>query len=172
MKEKLKTDFEKMIKTTELSEADVKSKRAFLNKFIANGFPSKKLENWKFSDINQIIQKNIENLSFFNDYSSSNKIDTSIFIDGLEHNKIVYINGRVEKIDLSYEDQKIEINEISKLENKNENENSLLDLNSAFTNKNYKILIKKLSFKKPLIIYHSTNNKIKSKNINIRLNSN
>ncbi len=171
MTEQLKTDFEKMIKTTELSEADVKSKRAFLNKFIANGFPSKKLENWKFSDINQIIQKNIGELSFFNDYSSSNKIDTSIFIDGLEHNKIVYINGRVEKIDLSYEDQKkIEINEISKLENKNENENSLLDLNSAFTNKNYKILIKKnYHLKKPLIIYHSTNNKIKSKNINIRL---
>ena len=53
---------------------------------------------------------NIKNLSFYNDYSSPNKIDSSIFVDGLEHNKIIFINGRIEKIDFSYEDQeKIEI---------------------------------------------------------------
>jgi len=142
-----------------------------LNKFIKNGFPSRKLENWKFSDINQIIQKNIGELSFYNDYSSSNKIDTSIFVDGLEHNKIVFINGRLEKIDFSYEDKnKVEINESSNFKNNLENNNSLTDLNSAFINKSYIILIKKnYSLKKPLIVYHSTNNKIKSKNINLRL---
>ena len=49
-------------------------------------------------------------------------------------------------------------------------ENSLIDLNSAFTDKICKILVKKnYSLKKPLIIYHSTNDKIKSKNINLRL---
>ena len=110
MTEQIKIDFEKIIKTSDFSESDIKLKKEFLNKFLANGFPSRKLENWKFSDINQIIQKNIGELSFYNDYSSSNKIDTSIFVDGLEHNKIVFINGRVEKIDFSYEDkEKIEI---------------------------------------------------------------
>ena len=171
MTEQIKIDFEKTIKTSDFSKSEAKFKESFLNKFIAKGFPSKKSENWKFSDINQIIQKNIGELSFYNDYSSSNKIDTSIFIDELEHNKIVFVNGRVEKIDFGFEDKnKIEINEDSKPKDKLENNNSLIDLNSAFTNKSYKILIKQnYSFNKPLIVYHTSNSKIKSKNINLRL---
>ncbi len=171
MIEQIKIDFDKIIKTSGFSEDEVKLKKQYLDKFIESGFPNRKLENWKFSDISQIIQKSIGQLSFYHDYSSSNKIDTSIFIDGLEHNKIVFINGRVEKVDFSYEDNdKIEINEDSKLLNKFENNNSLFDLNSAFTNKIYKILIKKnYSLKKPLIVYHTTSNTIKSKNINLRL---
>ena len=171
MTEQIKIDFEKTIKASDFSKSDAEFKESFLNKFIAKGFPSKKSENWKFSDINQIIQKNIGELSFYNDYSSSNKIDTSIFIDELEHNKIVFVNGRVEKIDFAFEDKnKIEINEDSKPKDKLENNNSLIDLNSAFINKNYKILIKQnYSFNKPLIVYHTSNSKIKSKNINLRL---
>ena len=34
------------------------------------------------SVVDQIIKKNISNLSFFNDYSRTNKIDSSIFIAG------------------------------------------------------------------------------------------
>ena len=171
MTEQIKIDFEKTIKASDFSKSDAEFKESFLNKFIAKGFPSKKSENWKFSDINQIIQKNIGELSFYNDYSSSNKIDTSIFIDELEHNKIVFVNGRVEKIDFGFEDKnKIEINEDSKPKDKLENNNSLIDLNSAFTNKSYKIIIKQnYSFNKPLIVYHTSNSKIKSKNINLRL---
>ena len=171
MTEQIKIDFEKTIKASDFSKSDAEFKESFLNKFIAKGFPSKKSENWKFSDINQIIQKNIGELSFYNDYSSSNKIDTSIFIGGLEHNKIVFINGKVEKIDFAFEDKdKIEINEDSQPKDKLENSNSLIDLNNAFTNKSYKILVKEnYSFNKPLIVYHTSNNKIKSKNINLRL---
>ena len=171
MIEQVKIDFEKTIKSSAFSESDVESKKVFLNKFIEKGFPNKKFENWKFSDINQIIKKNIGELSFYNNYSLSNKIDTSIFIDGLEHNKIVFINGRVEKIDFTFEDKdKIEINEDSKPKDKLENNNSLIDLNSAFINKSYKILIKEnYSLNKPLIVYHTSNNKVESKNINLRL---
>ena len=171
MTEQIKTDFEKTFKTSAFSESDVEFKKTFLNKFIEKGFPNKKFENWKFSDINQIIKKNIGELSFYNNYSLSNKIDTSIFIDGLEHNKIVFINGRVEKIDFTFEDKdKIEINEDSKPKDKLENNNSLIDLNSAFINKSYKILIKEnYSLNKPLIVYHTSNNKVESKNINLRL---
>ena len=78
MEEKIKNDFEKIIKNSKFSNKDIELKRDFLNKFIVSGFPNKKLENWKFSDINQIIHKNIGELSFFSDYSSSNKIDTSV----------------------------------------------------------------------------------------------
>ncbi|MDC0945652.1 Fe-S cluster assembly protein SufD [Candidatus Pelagibacter sp.] len=171
MTEQIKIDFEKTIKASSFSERDVDLKKGFLNKFIAKGFPSRKFENWKFSDMNQIIKKNIGELSFYNDYSLSNKIDTSVFIDELEHNKIVFINGRVEKIDFAFEDKdKIEINEATKPKDKLENNNSLIDLNNAFIDKNYKILVKEnYSFNKPLIVYHTSNNKIKSKNINLRL---
>ena len=45
-----------------------------------------------------------------------------------------------------------------------------IDLNNAFRNKYYKILVKKgYSARKPLVIYHLTNEKMKSKNINLRL---
>ena len=171
MIDQIKTDFEKIIKNSDLSESDIKLKRKYLDNFIENGFPSRKLENWKFSDLNQIIKKNISELSFFNDNSHSNKIDTSIFIDGLEHNKIVFINGRIEKIDFNYEDQdKIAIEDDYKFENNLENSNSLLSLNNAFSNKCLKISIKKdYVLKKPLIVYHTTNNKIKYKNINLKL---
>ena len=171
MTEQIKIDFEKTIKVSDLSESDVSLKKKFLNNFITKGFPSKKLENWKFLDISQIIKKDIGELSFFNDYSPLNKLDESVFVKDLEHNKIVFINGKVERINFKYEDQdKIEINESSKLEDKFKNSNSLIDLNNAFINKIYKILVKKdYSLKKPLIVYHLTNNEIQSKNINLRL---
>ena len=171
MTEQLKIDFDKITKSTGISEKDLNFKKKYLKKFIERGFPNKKQENWKFLDINQIIKKNIGDLSFFNDYSLPNKIDTSIFVDGLEHNKIIFINGRIEKIDFNYEDKnKIEISD--EIDNKIliDSENSLIDLNNAFTNKTFKVVIKEnYSLKKPLIIYHTTNEKIKSKSINLRL---
>ncbi len=171
MTEQLKIDFDKIIKTSGFSDSDIRLKKEYLDKFIKNGFPNRKLENWKFSDISQIIEKNIGKLSFYNDDLSSNKVDTSIFIDEFEHNKIVFINGNVEKIDFRYEDKdKIEIKDNFKLDNKFDKENSLIDLNNAFTSKSYKISVKKdYSLKKPLIVYHTTNNKIKFKNINLKL---
>tara|TARA_B100000524_G_scaffold128148_1_gene63186 strand:+ start:323 stop:1567 length:1245 start_codon:yes stop_codon:yes gene_type:complete len=170
MIDQIKADFEKTVKSLGLSKEDIKFKKEFLDRFISNGFPSRKLENWKFLDINKIIQKNIEDLSFFNENSSSNKVDTSVFVNGLNHNKIVFINGKLEKIDFSHEEKnKIIINESPRFEKKIKINNSLIDLNSAFSNKIYKIQIEKnYSLKKPLIIYH-TSNDIKSKNINLRL---
>ena len=171
MTEQIKTDFDKIVKTSAFSEKDVELKKMYLNKFLENGFPTRKLENWKFSDLSQIIKKSIGELSFYNDYSFSNKVDTSIFVEGLEHNKIVFINGRVEKVDFTHEDHdKIEINDDFKFVNRLEDNNSLLSLNNAFTNKCYKITVKKnYSLKKPLVVYHSTNNKITSRNINLKL---
>ena len=172
MKEQLKIDFEKILELSDFSEKDIGYKKDHLDKFIENGFPSKKQENWKFLDLNQIIKKNISELSFYNDYSKTNKIDTSIFIDGLEHNKIIFINGRIEKIDFNYEDKnQIEIDDDIEIKDNFDYNNSLISLNNAFVNKYYKILVKKdYSLKKPLIIYHLTNEKVKSKNINLRLN--
>ena len=130
MTEQIKTDFEKIVKTSAFSEKDVELKKMYLNKFLETGFPTRKLENWKFSDLSQIIKKNIGELSFYNDYSFPNKVDTSIFVEGLEHNKIVFINGKVEKVDFTNEDHdKIEINDDFKFVNRLEDNNSLLSLN-------------------------------------------
>ena len=172
MTEQLQLDFDKIIKTSIISKKGIELKRNYLKKFLEKGFPNRKQENWKFLDISQIIKKNIGNLSFFNDYSLPNKIDPSIFINGLEHNKIIFINGRIEKIDFNYEDQKkIAISDEIDEKTTFDNENSLIDLNNAFANKVLKIVIKKdYSLKKPLIIYHTTNEKIMSKNINLKLN--
>ncbi len=171
MKEQIKLDFEKTLEIADFSKKDVETKKYFLKKFIENGFPSRKLENWKFLDLNQIIKNNIGELNFYNDYSITNKIDTSLFVNGLEHNKIIFINGRIEKIDFSYEDKnQIEIYDDIKIDDTFDEKNSLIDLNNAFRNKFYKILIKKgYLTKKPLIIYHFSNEKMKSKNINLRL---
>ena len=115
MIEQWQSDFDKIVKTSKISKEEIHIKKDFLNKFIENGFPNKKLEDWKFLDISQIIKKNISDLSFFNDYSQPNKIDSSIFVDGLEHNKIIFLNGRIEKIDFDHEDKsKIEISDETK----------------------------------------------------------
>ncbi len=171
MKEQLQKDFDNTIKNLSLSQKDIEIKKFSLDNFINKGFPNRKEEDWKFSDLNQIINKNIGELSFYNDYTSTNKVDTSVFVDGLEHNKIVFINGRVEKIDFDYEKKgQIEIIDQSETINKFDNNNSLSDLNNAFTNKCFKIVIKTgYQLLKPLIIYHTTNSKIWSKNINLRL---
>ena len=171
MKEQLQKDFDNTIKNLSLSQKDIEIKKFYLDNFINKGFPNRKEEDWKFSDLNQIINKNIGELSFYNDYTSTNKVDTSVFVDGLEHNKIVFINGRIEKIDFDYEKKgQIEIIDQSETINKFDNDNSLSDLNNAFTNKSFKIVIKKgYQISKPLIIYHTTNSKIWSKNINLKL---
>ena len=102
MKEQLQRDFDNIIKNLSLSQKDIEIKRFYLSNFIDRGFPNRREEDWKFSDLNQIIKKNIGELSFYSDYTSTNKVDTSVFVDGLEHNKIVFINGRIEKIYFDY----------------------------------------------------------------------
>ncbi len=172
MEQKLKTDFDKFISTSNFSNQEIKLKKEALDNFLKNGFPSRKLENWKFSDINQIIQKNIGELAFYNDYSVENEINDHIFIKGIEHNKIVIVNGKVERLSFEYE-EKDKIN-LSTLDNFNQNsndDNSLLSLNNSFSNKIHNILVKKnYSFKKPLIIYQITNEKVSNTNINFQLN--
>ena len=172
MKEQLQKDFDNTIRNLTLSQKDIEIKKFYLDNFIHRGFPNRREEDWKFSDLNQIIKKNIGEVSFYNDYTTTNKVDTSVFVDGLEHNKIVFINGRIEKIDFDYEKKdQIEIIDQSETINKFNDNSSLSDLNSAFTNKSFKIVVKKgYQLVKPLIIYHTTNSKIWSKNINLRLN--
>ncbi len=171
MEEQLKIDFEKLLETSNFSKKNVEIKRKNFEDFIEKGFPNKRDENWKFSDLNQIISKNIKNLSFYNDLSKPNKVDKSFFVDGLEHNKLVFVNGRIEKIEIDYEEKnKIEILDDLVLEKSNNSNNSLLFLNNAFVSKYFKLIVKKnYSLKKPLVIYNITNKDLVSKSINLKI---
>ena len=97
MEKKIIKDFEDTFKKSLLND-QVKFKKEFLNKFIKEGFPSRKLESWKFSDLNQIINKNIENLIFYNNSTKPHKIDESLYLNNIEHNKMVFINGKLEEL--------------------------------------------------------------------------
>ena len=126
MEQKLKTDFDKFISSSNFSNQEIKLKKEALDNFLKNGFPSRKLENWKFSDINQIIQKNIGELVFYNNYSVENEINEDIFIKEIEHNKIVIVNGKVERLSFEYEESD-KIN-LMTLDNFNQNPNDDLSL--------------------------------------------
>ena len=171
MEEQLKIDFEKKLKDFSYSEQEKKFKETNFKEFLKQGFPNRKLENWKFSDLNQIIKSNIGELTFYNDYKKENQIDKIELINELEHNKIIIVDGKIEKIDFKFEDKdKIEILVEQGEETIKENINSLINLNNAFSDKFCKIIIKKnYSLKKPLVIYHSTNKNTQSKNTNSRI---
>ncbi len=171
MEEQLKIDFEKKLKDFSYSEQEKKFKETNFKEFLKQGFPNRKLENWKFSDLNQIIKSNIGELTFYNDYKKENQIDKIELLDELEHNKIILVDGKIEKIDFKFEDKdKIEILVEQGEETIKENINSLINLNNAFSNKFCKIIIKKnYSLTKPLVIYHSTNKNTQSKNTNLRI---
>ena len=172
MKEILKTEFDKIVQNSKFSKKEIEFRKENLNKFIEEGFPTKKNENWKFSDISQIIQNNIGDLKYYNDYSPSKKIDNLKYVSEFDHNKIIFVNGKLEKIDFKYEEKnEIEILDTHEKDQELRNINSLVALNNVFTDKNHRIIIKKnYSLKKPLIIYNTTNNKIRSKNLNLSLN--
>ena len=171
MEEQLKIDFEKNLKNLSYSDQEKNFKESNFKEFLKQGFPNRKLENWKFSDLNQIIKSNIGDLTFYNDYSKENQIDKIELLNELEHNKIIIVNGKIEKIDFEFEDKnKIEVLVEQSEETISNNINSLINLNNAFSNKFCKIIIKKnYILKKPLIIYHSTNKDTQSKNTNSRI---
>ena len=170
MKEQLKIDFDKVIKNLKPSKKDIELRKKNLNQFIENGFPNKRIEDWKFSDLNQIISSNIKELKFFNNETKPNKFDKSIFISNFDHNKIIFVNGLISKIDFNYEEKsKIEIIDTHEAEGFN-SKNSLVSLNNAFKFHYIKLTIKEnYSLNKPLIIYNVTNNKLKSNTINQRV---
>ena len=92
MQSEIKSNFEKSLKEGNFSSSQKDIKEKNFNKFIEQGFPNKRIEDWKFSDLNQIISTNFENLDFSKkDDQSSIDLD---FIHEFEHNKIVFINGR------------------------------------------------------------------------------
>jgi len=170
MEGRLKIDFDKIIKSLKLSDDNIRLRKKNLNEFIKDGFPNKRKEEWKFFDLNQIINSNIKNLNFFNNLSVSTKNEDSIYIKSFEHNKIIFINGFISTIDFGYEEKdKIEIEEDLNLTENNNKSNILISLNNALLSNYIKITVKQnYSLNKPLIIYNITNKELNSTVVNLR----
>ncbi len=170
--ENFKTDFEKTLKNNNLSDKEIAFKNLNAKEFSSHGFPNRKDEDWKFSDINQIIKKEIGELNFYSEQLKKSEIDKNILLNEIEHNKLFFINGQLVQIDFNSEDKdKIEF--LTNQNNIDEKlaDNSLINLNNALSNKSYKLLVKKnYQIKKPLIIYHTTNSVLTSQNINLKIN--
>ena len=167
--EQLKVDFNKVIESLKLSEKSINSRKENLNQFVENGFPNKRVEDWKFSDLNQIISSNIENLRFHTDFEIS-EIDETTFIDKFVHNKIIFLNGVISKVDFSSEDDNKVL--ITRDLNQNENSkevNSLVSLNNALIASYIRVTVKEnYSMNEPLIIYNITTKELKSTAINLK----
>src|SRR6056300_469993 len=171
MENNIKINFENYLNKKNFSSSQKEIKESNFNNFIKNGFPNKRIEDWKFSDLKQIITTNFENIDFSKKEEQSN-IEEKFTFD-LEHNKIVFINGIISKIDFSYEDKKkIIVEQNSNLE-KELSDNALLNLNTAFVSNYTKILVKSgYQFKKPLILFNYLSNDLNNIGLNTRVDIN
>ena len=73
-----------------------------LNLFNAKGFPNKKQEDWKFSDLREIVQKNFKKLNVNKVNSKVKKIN---LIKDFDHNYIVVVNGELKSSNFKFEDK-------------------------------------------------------------------
>jgi len=125
-----------------------------LNFFNDIGLPNKRNEDWKFSDLKEIVSQNFDKLDLKQKKSKKPKIN---FIKDFEHNYIVIINGELVLSDFKYEKKnKIKLQSFinEDFQNKREN-NPLVNLNHALSNKGYFLEVEEnYKFKKVLVIYY------------------
>ena len=154
------------IKDITSEEKDFRLKN--LNFFNENGFPNKRNEDWKFSDLRDIVSKNFNELNFKTISSTDNKIN---FIKDFDHNYIVVINGELNSSNFSFEDKnKIKVVSFLNVNFSNKKEiNPLVNLNHALANKGYSIKIEdNYKLKKVLVIYNLFTNDLNENILNSR----
>ncbi len=146
-----------------------------LELFKTIGFPGKKLEDWKFSDFKNIIDKNFDGLDCINVSHNINKID---LLKDFDHNYIFLVNGNLHSNNFKYEDKsKIKIKSYDKSIDNQKSNNPLIYLNHALADSGYFLEIEEnYKFKKVLIIYNFFTKNLKNKILNnknkIKLNRN
>ena len=147
---------------------NTKERKEHFFKFVESGFPSKKLEDLKFSDLKSIINKNIKELKFgFN--TIENKSYNLKYIKNFEHSKIVILNGEFLSADiLDIDKNKIEIKNENLIFSESLNE-PLNNLNKAFASRLIKLnVLEGKIVEKPLVIYHICDLDDKTNLINTR----
>ena len=151
----------KIEKIEGLSPNEVDLRKKNLELFYQTGFPNKKEEDWKFTDLNSIISKNFINMV---NYSSLPKEKSFKLIDEFEHNYIFLLNGKLISSDFSYEEKnKISIENFNYKKEKNlDKKNSLNFLNHALASGGFSLEISEnYKLKKPLVVYNNFSNSLK-----------
>ena len=74
-----------------LSQEEKTSRQKNLDLFYETGFPSKQVEDWKFTDLNLILNKNFESISNEVNFEPNQELEIII---NFEHNYIFLINGK------------------------------------------------------------------------------
>ena len=158
----------KIDKIKDLSLEEISLRKKNLDLFYQSGFPNKKDEDWKFSDLNLILSNNFNKIAN-NDYLPR---DTKLkLIDEFEHNFILLFNGKLISNDFSYEEKdKILIDNFNyKSDLALDNKNSLNFLNNALATGGFSLEISKnYKLKKPLVIYNNFSNSLKEKILNYK----
>ena len=152
------------IKNLSLEEKNLRKKN--LDLFYQNGFPNKKDEDWKFTDLNSILNKNFNNIVNKNLISENKKLK---LIDQFEHNFLFLLDGKLISNNFSYEDKsKIFVKDYDYInETKSEKHCSLTFLNNALATGGFSLQVSKnYKFKKPLVIYNYFSNNLKESIIN------
>ena len=167
-------NFDKFLDNHSFSDEQLEKRKKNYKKFNDEGFPNKKLEDWKFSDLSQIIKKNIKN--FVIEKSETNKLQVTDLIKDFDHNKIYIQDGKLISYDFSFEKEKsLKLNIEEVVENKI-NTNSLLNLNSALSEDKISIIVKEdYITNAPLVIYNNYSEKksnLINSNISINLEKN
>ena len=149
----------------------IKLREEKLNHFKKNGFPNKRQEEWKFTDLEKILKENFKEL---NNEKLKNK-NPNILHLGFKHNSITLINGKLESFDFkieNFEDKDYSpINKIGldHLLNfvKESKENSMQNLNTALHEGGFRLDINsKYKFKHPVVIFNYFSGVLKNKMIN------
>ena len=88
------------IKNLSIEEKNLRKKN--LDLFYQNGFPNKKKEDWKFTDLNSILGKNFNNIINKDFISEDKKLK---IIEKFEHNFIFLLDGKLISNSFDYEDK-------------------------------------------------------------------
>jgi Fe-S cluster assembly protein SufD len=158
----------KIEKIKDLSSDEINLRKKNLDFFYQTGFPNKKDEDWKFSDLNSILSNNFKKIAN-NDFLPKEK--NFKLIDEFEHNFISLFNGRFVSADFSHEEKnKISIENFNyKKERKLDKKNSLNFLNHALASGGFSLEIyENYKFKKPLVIYNNFSSSLKETIINYK----
>ncbi len=149
-----------------------------LNIFKKKGFPSKREENWKYTDLKTILSNNLSTLEIPNNKRTS-QYNSEWLLKNFKHNQIILVNGDFASSNFSFEDkEKIKIKPLKIVLNGEKDfekirdyftdqQNSLTSLNHALVNDGIFLEIEdNYSFNKPLIIYNFFNKFSENKIIN------
>ncbi len=151
-----------------LSSEEKEFRNKELDLFDKNGFPNKRDEAWKFTDLNTILSKNFANIT--NDYISLKEKKFEL-IKEFDHNYLFVLDGKLVSNQFKFEDKnKVYVKEYDyKKQISVSNQNSLNLLNNALASGGYSVEISKdYKFKKPLVVYNYFSESIKEQIISYK----